>query len=121
SGEYKNHIDMKLNGVVPVADLARVYALQGRLTEVNTRARILAAEDAGVVSVSGARDLIEAYDLIATLRLEGQAALVKAGRKPDNFLAPSDLSDFERSHLRDAFVVVRTMQSALGQRAGALG
>ena len=121
SGEHKNHIDMKHNGVVPVADLARVYALQGRLTEANTRARLEAAEHSGIISVSGARDLIDAYDLIAQLRLEGQAALVKAGRKPDNFLAPSDLSDFERSHLRDAFVVVRTMQSALGQRAGALG
>lgn len=121
SGEHKNHIDMKLNGVVPVADLARVYALRGKLTPVNTRARLLAAEAAGVISVSGARDLIEAYDLIARLRLDNQAALVRSGRKPDNFLAPSDLSDFERSHLRDAFVVIRTMQSALGQRAGALG
>ena len=121
SGEHKNQIDMKHNGVVPVANLARVYALQGRLTESNTRARILAAEAAGVISVSGGRDLIEAYDLIARLRLESQAALVKTGRKPDNYLAPSDMSDFERSHLRDAFVVVRTMQSALGQRAGALG
>ncbi|MFN3955808.1 MAG: DUF294 nucleotidyltransferase-like domain-containing protein [Pararhodobacter sp.] len=121
SGEHKNHIDMKLNGVVPVADLARVYALQGRLSMVNTRARLEAAEHAGVISVSGARDLIEAYDLIARLRLEGQAALVRSGRKPDNYLAPSDLSDFERSHLRDAFVVVRTMQSALGHGRGALG
>jgi len=120
SGEHKNHIDMKHNRVVPVADLARVYALRGKLTSVNTRSRILDAEDAGVISVSGARDLVEAYDLIAGLRLENQAALIKAGRKPDNFLAPSDLSDFERSHLRDAFVVVRTMQSALGQRTGAL-
>ncbi|KPQ07150.1 MAG: CBS domain-containing protein [Rhodobacteraceae bacterium HLUCCA12] len=120
SGEHKNHIDMKLNGVVPVADLARVYALEGRLPPVNTRARLEAAEHAGVISVSGARDLIEAYDLIARLRLESQAALVRAGRKPDNFLAPSDLSDFERSHLRDAFVVVRTMQSALGHSRGAL-
>ncbi|GAB4269568.1 MAG: DUF294 nucleotidyltransferase-like domain-containing protein [Pararhodobacter sp.] len=121
SGEHKNHIDMKHNGVVPVADLARVYALRGRLMAVNTRARLLEAEAEGVISVSGARDLIEAYDLIARLRLENQAALIKAGRKPDNFLAPSDLSDFERSHLRDAFVVVRTMQSSLGQRAGTLG
>ncbi len=121
SGEYKNHIDMKHNGVVPVTDIARIYALTGQLTEVNTRARIEAGEAAGVISVSGARDLIEAYDLIASLRLENQAALVKAGRKPDNFLAPSDLSDFERSHLRDAFVVIRTMQSALSQRSGVLG
>jgi CBS domain-containing protein len=121
SGEYRNHIDMKLGGVIPVVDLARIYALQGRLSEVNTRARLRAAEAAGVISVSGARDLIEAYDMIAAMRLENQAALVKSGRKPDNFLAPSDLSDFERSHLRDAFVVVRTMQSAVGHGKGALG
>ncbi|MDO9525151.1 MAG: DUF294 nucleotidyltransferase-like domain-containing protein, partial [Gemmobacter sp.] len=120
SGEHRNHIDMKLNGVVPVVDLGRIYALQGRLVPANTRARLLAAEDAGVISVSGARDLLEAYDLIAEIRLKNQAALVKMGRKPDNFLAPSDLSDFERSHLRDAFVVVRTMQSAAGHGRGAL-
>jgi CBS domain-containing protein len=121
SGEYRNHIDLKLGGVVPVVDLGRVYALKGRLTEVNTRARLLAAEAAGVISSSGARDLIEAYDLIARVRLQSQAALVRSGRKPDNFMAPSDLSDFERSHLRDAFVVVRTMQSALGHGKGMLG
>ena len=116
SGEHRNHIDMKHNGVVPVVDLGRIYALRGQLTAVNTRARLLAAEQAGVISVSGARDLIEAYDLIAESRLKNQAALVKMGRKPDNFLAPSDLSDFERSHLRDAFVVIRTMQSSASSR-----
>ncbi len=121
SGEYRNHIDLKLGGVVPVVDLGRCYALKGRLTEVNTRARLKAAETAGIISASGARDLIEAYDLIARVRLTNQAALVRAGRKPDNYVAPSDMSDFERSHLRDAFVVVRTMQSALGQGKGLLG
>jgi CBS domain-containing protein len=121
SGEHRNHIDMKMNGLVPLADLGRIYALQGRLPQVNTRARLTAAEESGVISVSGARDLIEAYDLIAETRLEAQAHLVRSGRKPDNYLAPSDLSDFERSHLRDAFVVVRTMQSALSQGKGVLG
>lgn len=120
SGEHRNQIDMKHSGVVPVADLARVYALQGRVGAVNTRARILAATEAGIVSPSGGRDLIEAYDLIAETRLAHQAALVRAGRAPDNYLSPADLSDFERSHLRDAFVVVRTMQSAIGHGKGML-
>jgi CBS domain-containing protein len=119
SGEHKNQIDMKHNGVVPVTDLGRVYALIGRLDAVNTRARLEAAAEAGVISPSGARDLLDAYDLIARTRLEHQARQVRAGLKPDNFLPPSDLSDFERSHLRDAFVVVRTMQSAVGQARGA--
>ena len=66
-----------------------------------------------MISGAGARDLIAAYDLIAEMRLRNQAQQIKAGRRPDNFLGPYEFGDFERSHLRDAFVVVRTMQSAL--------
>ena len=121
SGAHKNQIDMKLGGVIPVVDLGRIYALKGRIAEVNTRARLQAAGAAGIISPSGARDLLEAYDLIAGMRLQSQAAQVRAGGRPDNFMAPSALSDFERSHLRDAFVVVRTMQSAIGHGKGTLG
>jgi CBS domain-containing protein len=112
SGEHRDRIDMKMNGVVPVVDLARIYALRGRLTAVGTRARLEAAREAGIVSDRGGRDLVDAYDLIAQTRLEHQAEQVRRGDKPDNFMAPAALSEFERSHLRDAFVVVRTMQSA---------
>lgn len=119
SGEHRNQIDMKMSGVVPVVDLARVYALVKQLTPVNTRARLVAAGDAEAISQTEARDLIAAYDLIAEDRLRHQAALVKAGHRPDNYLTPYDLGEFERSQLRDAFVVVRTMQSSLAHR-GAL-
>ena len=120
SGEHKNQIDLKHNGVVPVVDLGRIYALQGKLTAVNTVARLEAGIAAGVLSTSGGQDLKDAYDLIAETRLEHQAAQVRAGEKPDNYLSPSDLSDFERSHLRDAFVVIRSMQSAVGHGRGML-
>jgi CBS domain-containing protein len=118
SGEHKNTIDLKHNGVVPVTDLGRVYALKGRLTEVNTRARLLAAIEAGLSRPPAGADLIDAYDMIAQTRLEHQAAQIQRGEKPDNFMAPSDLSDFERSHLRDAFVVIKTMQNAAGSSGG---
>ena len=120
SGEHKNMIDLKHNGVVPVVDLARIYALQGKLTAVNTAARLDAAMEAGVLSKSGGKDLRDAYDLIAETRLEHQAAQVRAGIIPDNFLSPTDLSDFERSHLRDAFVVIKSLQSAVGHGRGML-
>jgi CBS domain-containing protein len=121
SGEHKNQLDLKHNGVVPVVDLGRVYALQGALPEVNTRARLEAAISSGVLSSSGGRDLLDAYDLIAETRLEHQCDLVRAGSAPDNYLAPADLSDFDRSHLRDAFVVVKTLQSSIGHGRGMLG
>ncbi|CUX67640.1 cyclic nucleotide-binding/CBS domain-containing protein (plasmid) [Rhizobium oryzihabitans] len=113
SGEHRNQIDMKHAGVVPVVDLARVYTLIKRLHPVNTRARLIAAKSTAVISYAGARDLLVAYDMIADLRLRNQAMQIKAGQKPDNYLNPYDMGEFERSQLRDAFVVVRTMQSAL--------
>ncbi len=121
SGEHKHQIDMKHSGVVPIVDLGRIYALKAQLGVVNTRARIEAAQAAGVVSEGGGRDLLDAYDLIAQTRLEHQARQIKAGQAPDNFMSPTVLSEFERSHLRDAFVVVRTMQSAVGQGRGVMG
>lgn len=120
SGEHKNQLDLKHNGVVPVVDLARIYALQGTLTSVNTRARLEEAAHAGGLSASGAHDLLDAYDMIAETRLQHQASLIKHGKTPDNYLVPAELSDLERSHLRDAFVVVKTMQSAVGQGRGVL-
>lgn len=120
SGEHKNALDLKLNGVVPIVDLARIYALRGQIGAVNTRARLEEARQTGQLSQSGAGDLLDAYDLIAETRLEHQSNLIKQGQAPDNFLQPSSLSDFERSHLRDAFVVVKTMQSAVGHGRGML-
>jgi CBS domain-containing protein len=120
SGDHRHRVDLKLNGVIPVVDLGRLYALRGRLTPVNTRERLVAAEESGVISRAGGRDLVGAYDVIATIRLENQARRIEAGEGPTNFLNPRDLSDFEREHLREAFLVVRTMQAAIGQGTGML-
>lgn len=121
SGEHKHQIDMKHNGVVPVVDLGRLAALQGRLTPANTRARLRAAADGNAgISASGAADLLNAYDLIAEMRLDHQLRQIHAGQAPDNYLSPADLSDFERSHLRDAFVVVKSLQSAIGHGRSAV-
>lgn len=113
-----DYLDLKHNGVVPIADLARFYALAGGLAPVNTHDRIEAAREAGGLSESGARDLLDAYDLIAQTRLQHQAEQVAEGHRPDNFMAPASLSDLQRSHLRDAFMVVKTMQAAASQSVG---
>ncbi|WP_319567995.1 DUF294 nucleotidyltransferase-like domain-containing protein [Cohaesibacter marisflavi] len=118
-GEHKDTVDLKLNGVVPIVDLARAYALQGAITAANTRERLIQARDQGTISQEGALGLIDAYDLIATIRLEHQARQIREGKTPDNFLAPASLSELERNHLKDAFIIIKTQQSALGHAQGA--
>ena len=116
SGEHKGTIDLKHTGVVPIVDLARVYALAGGHAEVNTHDRLLVAADGGDISEQSARDLRDALEFLAALRIQHQARQMDLGVPPDNFLNPEELSNFERTQLRDAFQVVQTLQSVLGQR-----
>ena len=115
-GEHAGTIDLKHSGVVPIVDLARLFALAGGAPAVNTQERLEGAATSGEVSVQSARDLGEALEFISRIRIRHQARQLAAAQAPDNFLALQELSNFERSHLKDAFAVVHTLQGVLGQR-----
>lgn len=114
--EHPNTIDMKHTGLVPIVDLARVYALAAGVTVANTHDRLEMSSQAGEVSEQAARDLRDALEFLGKLRIAHQARQTAQGQSPDNFLALDELSNFERSHLKDAFGVVQTLQGVLQQR-----
>ncbi len=115
-GEHNRTFDLKYTGIVPIVDLARVYALAAGINAVNTQERLKMAADSGELSVDGARDLQDTFEFVSFLRIRHQARQIKAGRAADNFMSPEKLSNFERNHLKDAFSVVRTMQNLLSQK-----
>ncbi|MFX4286657.1 DUF294 nucleotidyltransferase-like domain-containing protein [Janibacter sp. G349] len=116
SGEHKDTLDLKRGGVGAVVDLARVHALGAGLEVVNTRGRLRAAAGSGALSPETAEGLIDALDFISHVRLAHQSRQHGAGLAPDSWLAPGELSTFERRSLREAFQVVRDAQRALAQR-----
>lgn len=116
SGEHKGTIDLKHTGVVPIVDLARVYALAGGDSAVNTNDRLANAAAGGAISEQSARDLRDALEFLAFLRIQHQARQIAAGQSPDNYLNPDEISNFERTQLKDAFNVVASLQNVLGQR-----
>ena len=116
SGEHKGAIDLKHTGVVPIVDLARVYALAGGHEAVNTHDRLVSAAAGGAISEQSARDLRDALEFIAFTRIQHQARQIAAGQPPDHFLPLADISNFERSQLKDAFNVVQSLQNVIGQR-----
>ncbi len=114
-GETKT-LDLKLNGLVPIVDLARIHTLDRGLAPVNTLERLEALSQSDSFAASDANDLHDAFSFIATVRMRHQVYELRRGETPDNYVPPSALSDFEQRHLKDAFKIVRRMQSALEQR-----
>ncbi|MDP2005038.1 MAG: DUF294 nucleotidyltransferase-like domain-containing protein [Rubrivivax sp.] len=115
-GGLRDAIDLKHSGIVPIVDLARVYALAGGHDAVNTHDRLLVAAQGKEISEQSARDLRDALEFMAALRIRHQATQMARGVAPDNFLSLAEVSNFERSQLKDAFAVVQTLQSVLAQR-----
>ncbi|MQX36449.1 CBS domain-containing protein [Roseospira navarrensis] len=112
-GEHANTLDLKHRGIVPIVDLARVYALDAGSPSVNTLDRLETAQEKGAVSKDGAADLRDAWDFISTMRLRHQALRIRENKRADHYVSLETLSNFERSQLKDAFSVVKTMQGAL--------
>lgn len=116
SGEHAGTLDLKHEGLVPIIDLARVYALASGAQAVNTRDRLLAVAGEGEVTEQAARDLCDALEFIGFMRIRHQARQMAEGQAPTNFLRPDSLSNLERRQLKDAFSVTQTLQSVLSQR-----
>ncbi len=115
-GEHDSTFDLKHSGVVPIVDLIRVYTLAAGINPVNTQDRIRAITDAGLIAQDIARDLRDTFEFLSFLRIRHQARQIKDGRAANNYMSPKNLSNFERSHLKDAFSVIRNAQTALVQK-----
>ncbi len=116
AGSARDAIDLKHSGIVPIVDLARIYALAGGHEAVNTQDRLAVAAQGGEISEQSARDLRDALEFLATLRIRHQARQMEQGLGADNMLLLAELSNFERSQLKDAFGVVQLLQTVLAQR-----
>ncbi len=114
--ENPGSIDMKHAGIVPIVDLARVYALAAGIAVANTHDRLELSAKTSEVSNQASRDLRDALEFLCKLRIDHQARQITQGIAPDNFLVLEELSNFERSHLKNAFNIVQTLQGVLQQR-----
>jgi CBS domain-containing protein len=115
-GAERGTVDLKRHGLIPIVDLARVYALKGGHAAVNTVERLRAAMQAGELGADEAHNLIESFEFIGALRLAHQARQIDAGIPPDNLLAVATLSGFDRVQLREAMRVIGRVQALLRQR-----
>jgi CBS domain-containing protein len=113
SGERRGRLDLKHGGLIPIVDLARWAGMAAGVTSASTNERLRAAGSAGTLPAAEVHTLLDAFALIASLRLGHQVEQIRAGREPDDFVDPATLSPLMRSHLREAFRAVAAIQKRI--------
>jgi CBS domain-containing protein len=109
-GEHSGTLDLKHGGLIPILDLARWGAMAAGVTSATTPDRLRAAGEAGTLPAEDTHTLRDALELINNLRLEHQVAQMRAGRQPDDYVDPEELSPLMRAQLRHAFRAVAAIQ-----------
>jgi CBS domain-containing protein len=105
--------DIKRGGVLPIVNLGRLHAISAGITVSGTLDRLLAAERVGQLESEIAESLREAWSVVMRARFEHHAACVRAGRPPDNLVAPHTLPPLRRAELREALRAVQAAQKRI--------
>ena len=111
-GSSAPSLNIKSQAVKLIVELGRIYGLGASSMSTDTYQRLADAADAGLLKRDDFRELAEAYSFLNAVRFRHQQEALTQGKEPTNNLVPSELTQFERNHLRDAFRIISRHQAA---------
>jgi len=102
-GEHKNKLNLYEKGIKPLADCARIYGLEKGVTRRSTLGRLHELKSRHGFKV--AEDMIQAFGYMNGLLINSQLRQAEKGKKPDNFINPDILTNFEKKTLKESFLL----------------
>lgn len=114
-GEHPGTLDLKVNGVQPFVEAARVLALAAGVTATNTPERLAQAAGARGIPAQEAEAWRGAFGAIQRLRLRLNETQHASGTPFHNHLDPATLDDLERRSLKAALRQARSLQGRLAR------
>jgi len=109
-------LNLKLNGITPFVDAARIFSLATGVTNTSTIGRLRQSAAALHVSAIEVDGWINAFLYIQMLRLRHHHEVQQAGLQGlDNLIDPESLNELDRRILKEAFRQARKVQAKLAQ------
>ncbi|MBF7731533.1 DUF294 nucleotidyltransferase-like domain-containing protein [Pseudomonas sp. N040] len=115
-GAEKHTLDLKVQGLTPFVDAARLLALANGVESCSTLERFDQLVRRGVIEALDGAAYEEAYLFIQLIRMQNHQALAKSGEAFSNRIDPDELNDLDRRILRESFRQAQRLQASLAQR-----
>jgi CBS domain-containing protein len=103
---HKGEIDIKKGALFAIIHGIRSLALEHGIKETNTSVRIKELNNIGFLSKEDATDMMEALEVLQTLRLHSQLEQLAKGEKIDNYISVENIGKLERDLLKEALKTV---------------
>jgi len=120
NGAHQGTFDIKINGLSPIIDAARLSALEKKVYHSSTLERLSELKDLNSTVSPYTGELEQAFEFLLSLRLRHQYRLMQEGREPDNFIDPNGLGTLDKAMLKEAFKLILSVQEATIKKYAAL-
>lgn len=118
-GSHKGTFNIKMNGLCPIIDAARLAALETQVYQTSTQERFIELKGrTGSVVGECCRDLEQGFEFLMSLRLRHQFQQMQEGIEPDNFINPQELGVIEKRMLKETFKLILSVQDATMRKYG---
>ncbi len=115
-GEGKDTLDLKVQGLTPFVDGARLLALSNDIGTCNTLERLRKLVEKGVIEPKDGAAYEEAYHFIQQTRMQQHQQQARDGLPYSNRLDPDTLNVLDRRILRESFRQAQRLQASLAVR-----
>jgi CBS domain-containing protein len=112
--DQANTLDLKINGVTPFVDAARIFALYAGIDAPGTTERLRQVGLSWNMQLSEVEAWVAALNYIQLLRLRHQYEDQQKGDMPTNRIDPKQLNNLDRRILKESFRQARKLQSLMG-------
>ena len=116
SGADKDTLDLKVQGLTPFVDGARLLALANGISAVGTLERLRALIAKGVIEALDGAAYEEAYHFIQQTRMQQHQLQARDELPYSNRVDPDHLNHLDRRILRESFRQAQRLQSSLAMR-----
>jgi CBS domain-containing protein len=109
--DHADTLDLKINGITPFVDAARIFALAAGIDTTATVGRLRAAARVWHLDSAEVDAWVEAFWFMQLLRLRLQFEQRQKGLPLSNRIDPNALNDLDRRILKEAFRQARKLQT----------
>lgn len=115
-GDHKDELNLKVKGIAPLVDMARLFSLEKGLTETSTLERLSALRERHTIVKEFADEFVHTFEFMMLLRIQHQFEQIESGKEPNNFINPNSLSNLEKTMMKESFHFITRLQGIIIER-----
>lgn len=111
--KHNEEFDIKKGGIFIIVQCIRSLCLEHKIIRTNTIKRIKELQKKGVFEEEFAKEIIEAFNLLSTIKLQSGLDKLDNGEVVNNYINPKNINNMQKDLLKESFKIINKLKKKL--------